>query len=75
MVKKILYTYAYHIVYYLRKCEAFHEITDFVHEMLSECAPLECIALRLHVELLHQSTTTDMNRLRIEEVYNKQRDK
>ena len=34
MVKKILYTYVYHIVYYLRKCEALHEISDFVHEML-----------------------------------------
>ena len=41
MVKKILYTYVYHIVYYLRKCEALHEITDFVHEMLSVCAPLQ----------------------------------
>ena len=37
--KKILYTYVYHIVYYLRKSEALHEITDFVHEMLSVCAP------------------------------------
>ena len=39
MVKKILYNYVYHIVYYLGKCEALHEITDFVHEMLSVCAP------------------------------------
>ena len=37
--KKIVYTYVYHIVYYLRKFEALHEITDFVHEMLSVCAP------------------------------------
>ena len=37
----MLYTYVYSIVYYLRKCEALHEITDFVHEMLSACAPLD----------------------------------
>ena len=30
----------YHnIVYYLEKCEALLEITDFVHETLSVCAP------------------------------------
>ena len=39
MVKKILYTYAYHTVYLLRKCEALDEITDFVHQMYSVCAP------------------------------------
>ena len=38
--KKILYAYVYHVVGYLGKCEALHEITDFVHEMLSVCAPL-----------------------------------
>ena len=38
--KKIPYTYVYHIVYCLRKCEALHEITVFVHEMHSVCAPL-----------------------------------
>ena len=37
--KKILYTYVYHIVYYLRKCEALHEITDVEYQMLSVCAP------------------------------------
>ena len=36
--EKILYTYVYHIVGYLGNCEALHEITDFVHEMLSVCA-------------------------------------
>ena len=34
--KKILYTYVYYIVYYPRKCEALHEITDFVHEMMKK---------------------------------------
>ena len=34
------YTYVYHIVGYLGNCEVQHEITDFVHEMLSVCAPL-----------------------------------
>ena len=48
--EKILYTYVYHIVYYLRKCEALYEITDFVHEMLSVCAPLEA-SLRLNIWL------------------------
>ena len=38
--KKILYTYVYHIVGYLGKCEALHEIINFVREMLSICAPL-----------------------------------
>ena len=39
--EKILHTYyVYHIVGYLEKCEALHEITDFVHKMLSVCAPL-----------------------------------
>ena len=42
---KILYTYVCHIVYYPRKCEALHEIIDFMHEMLSVCAPLEAIVL------------------------------
>ena len=40
--KKILYTYAYHIVHYLENCEALNEITDLVHAMFSVCAPLEC---------------------------------
>ena len=40
--KKILYTYVYHVIFYLRKYEALHEITDFVHEMLNVCAPLGC---------------------------------
>ena len=38
MVKKILYTYIYHIVYYQGNCEALHEITDLVHQMFSVCA-------------------------------------
>ena len=38
-VEKILYNYVYHIVGYLGYCEALHEITDLVHEMLSVCAP------------------------------------
>ena len=38
MVKKVLYTSVYHIVYYLGNSEALHEITDHVHEMLSVCA-------------------------------------
>ena len=38
--EKILYTHVYHIVGYLGKCEALHEITDFAHQMLSVCAPL-----------------------------------
>ena len=34
----------YHnIVYYLGKCEALHEITDFVHEMISVWADTKCI--------------------------------
>ena len=33
--KRILHSYVYHIVYYLRKYEALHEITDFVNEMLT----------------------------------------
>ena len=45
MVKKILYTYVYHIIGYLENCEALHEITDLVHEMLNVCAPLvDCYA-------------------------------
>ena len=38
MVKKYC-IHMYSIVYYLRNCEALHEITDFMHEMLSVCAP------------------------------------
>ena len=37
--EKIPYTYVYHIVNYLRNCEALHEIMALVHEMLSVCAP------------------------------------
>ena len=37
--KKVLYTYAYHMVNYLGNSEALHEITDLVHQMLSVCAP------------------------------------
>ena len=48
--KKILYTYVYHIVYYLGKCEALHEITDFVHEMLSVCAPIHNM-YKQHVQM------------------------
>ena len=34
---KILYEYVYHIVGYLGNCEALHQITDLVQEMLSVC--------------------------------------
>ena len=51
--KKILYTYVYHIVYYLRKCEALHEITDFVHEMLRVCAPLVCTLFIMDVAYIY----------------------
>ena len=40
--EKILYTYVYHLVGYLGKCEALHEIIDLMHEMVSVCAPLRC---------------------------------
>jgi len=43
MVKKILYTYVYHIVYCLGNFEALHEITDFVHQMLRVCASLRSV--------------------------------
>ena len=43
---KKLHTYVYHIVYNLGNCEALHEITDLVHQMLSVCAPLEMQALK-----------------------------
>ena len=46
--KKILYTYLYHIVYYLGNCEALHEITDLVHQMLSVCAPIWNIYLLVY---------------------------
>ena len=39
--EKILYKFAYHIVSYLGNCEALHEITDLVHEMLSVCTPID----------------------------------
>ena len=44
--KKILYTFVYHIVYYLGNYGALHEITDLAwdYQMLSVCAPY-CIAL------------------------------
>ena len=46
-----MHTYAYHIVYYQGKCEALHEITDFVHEMLSVYAPLEEVMQVQHMEI------------------------
>jgi len=40
MVKKYrVATDVDHIVGYLGNCEALHEITDHMHEMLSVCAP------------------------------------
>ena len=33
----MLYAYVYH----MGNCEALHEITDLVREMLSVCAPLD----------------------------------
>ena len=55
-----MYTYLYHIVYYLGKCEALHEITDFVQEMLSVCAPLETHILKQHVVVrVTRSRNTD----------------
>ena len=41
--EKLLYTYVYRIVGYPGKFEALHEITDFVHEMLSVCAPIRTL--------------------------------
>ena len=41
--EKILYAYVYRIVGCLGKCEALYEITDFVHQMLSVCAPYDCM--------------------------------
>ena len=41
-----MYIFAYHIVSYPGNCEALHEITDLVREMLtllSVCAPLHYI--------------------------------
>ena len=34
-----------------KKIEALHEITDFVHEMLSVCAPLQCFILLVYMWL------------------------
>jgi len=34
MVKKILYTYVYHVVYYPGRCEALHEITDEITQCM-----------------------------------------
>ena len=40
MVKKFyIPTYGYHILCYLGNCEALHEITDLVQDMVSVCAP------------------------------------
>ena len=39
MMKKILYTYVYHIVDYLGNCEVLYEIMDLMHQLLSVCAP------------------------------------
>ena len=39
--EKILYSYVYQFINYIGNCEALHEITDLVHEMLSVCAPLQ----------------------------------
>ena len=41
--EKILHTYVHHIAGYLGNCEALHEITDLVHEMLSVWAPLRTV--------------------------------
>ena len=43
LVEKILHTYVYHFIGSLGNCEALHEITDLVHEMLIVCAPIHTL--------------------------------